>query len=72
MDTSKTDQQIAGFNISYDNSFTAIKRDIKETVDKNKRRNKPTIGGNNVYFEIIDEKVPITNSARYNKANNSN
>lgn len=35
MDTSKAEQQ-AGFNISYENSFTAIKRDIlKETVEKN-------------------------------------
>ena len=34
METSRAEQQ-AGFNVSYDNSFTAIKRDIcKETVDK--------------------------------------
>jgi hypothetical protein len=36
MDNSRSEQQ-AGFNVSYENSFTAIKRDImKETVDKKK------------------------------------
>ena len=34
METSQS-EQVQGVNISYENSFTAIKRDIlKETVDK--------------------------------------
>ena len=65
MDTSKA-EQMQGFNISYENSFTAIKRDIvKETIDKNKRRQKASNPHSNVYFDVIDEKVPVTNSARY-------
>lgn len=44
MDTSKAGEQLAGFNISYENSFSAIKRDlVKETIDKNKKRAKPAI-----------------------------
>jgi len=35
---SSQNEQNAGINISYENSFTAIKRDIlKETVDKNRK-----------------------------------
>ncbi len=39
METSRAEQQL-GINVSYDNSFTAIKRDIKETVDKQKTKSK--------------------------------
>ena len=54
MDTSKAEQQ-AGFNISYENSFSAIKRDIyKETVEKNTKR----IKASNVVIEVIEEKPP--------------
>lgn len=52
MENSRTEQQ-AGINISYDNSFTAIKRDImKETIDK---KIKPKLAIN-LQFEPIDEK----------------
>ena len=39
METSTAEKQ-AGMNISYENSFSAIKKDIlKETVNKNKDNN---------------------------------
>jgi hypothetical protein len=67
MDTSKAEQQ-AGFNISYENSFTAIKRDIlKETVEKNARR-KPHLQNN---FEIINERPPGQASARNKNGSNT-
>ena len=45
METSNAEKH-AGINISYDNSFTAIKKDIlKETVDK--KRQGPGIFGSN-------------------------
>ena len=37
MDTSKAEQQ-AGINVSYDNSFSAIKRDIQKTVGDSKTK----------------------------------
>ena len=53
METSK-DHALQGLNISYENSFSAIKRDIcKETVDKLQMRKKPE-------FEPIEEKPPTS------------
>ena len=62
MENSRAEQQ-AGINISYENSFTAIKRDImKETVDKkNGRAAKLAI--NLLQFEPINEK-PGANTGR--------
>jgi hypothetical protein len=62
MDTSKA-EQLAGFNISYENSFTAIKRDIyKETVEKNTRKIKT-----NNFIEPIEER-PAVQAKTANKA----
>ena len=45
-----------GFNISYENSFSAIKRDIyKETVEKN---NAKKVKGINQVIEVIEERPP--------------
>lgn len=66
MDNSRAEQQ-AGFNISYDNSFSAIKRDImKETVDK--RKPKLAI---NLQFEPIDEKPAGTHTGRQKTTSNT-
>ena len=43
METSRAEQQ-AGVNVSYDNSFTAIKRDIQHTVDKNAKAKEAPLG----------------------------
>lgn len=43
MNTSKA-EKLAGFNVSYENSFTAIKRDIaKETLNKTTNNKKTKI-----------------------------
>jgi len=58
MDTSKAEQQ-AGFNVSYENSFTAIKKDIyKETIQKNTTRQAKS--GKQSHFEPIEEKPPTS------------
>jgi hypothetical protein len=50
---------MAGFNVSYENSFSAIKRDImKETLDKKK----PIIGM--PMIEPIQERPPGSSSVR--------
>lgn len=68
MENSRTEQQ-AGINISYENSFTAIKRDImKETIDK--KTNKPKLAIN-LQFEPIDEKPPGTSTVRGKTGSNT-
>ena len=74
MDTSKA-EQVAGFNVSYENSFTAIKRDIlKETVEKNQNKVK-----NNLVIDPIEENPVsssrgrvVKNSANTSKISNGN
>jgi hypothetical protein len=53
MENSRVEQ--TGHNISYENSFTAIKRDIqKETLDKPGTKKKATME-----FEPIEERPPL-------------
>jgi hypothetical protein len=55
MDTSRAEQQ-AGVNVSYENSFTAIKRDIlRETVEKNQKKIKANLTPT-LPIETIEEK----------------
>lgn len=66
LDNSTAGQQ-TGFNISYENSFSAIKRDImKETVDK--RKPKLAI---NLQFEPIEEKTGSNTNRQKNGSNTS-
>ncbi len=68
LDNSRLEQQ-AGFNISYENSFSAIKRDImKETIDKKVKKPKLAI---NLQFEPIDEKPPGTMTGRGKTGSNT-
>lgn len=68
LENSRTEQQ-AGINISYENSFTAIKRDImKETIDR--KTNKPKLAIN-LQFEPIDEKPAGTQTTRAKTGSNT-
>lgn len=62
LDNSRSEQQ-AGINVSYENSFSVIKRDImKETIDK-KGINKPPKLAIRIQFESIEERPSTMNSA---------
>jgi hypothetical protein len=83
LDNSRAEQQ-AGFNVSYENSFSAIKRDImRETVDtRPPYGTNPAIVGKsgqvkpklaiNLQFETIDEKIKSKGVGSTTSGNNTN